>query len=230
MFANVSVDFKIKYFGMTISSNIIILLLMFSSPLFAENIEYKEDGKYRIISNIHLINDVDYKKFDGYQILVEIPTGTRQKWEVNHKSGNLEWEFKNGAPRKVKFLGYPGNYGFIPQTLSGDGDALDIIVLSESAKRGDVLEVKVIGMLKFIDKGESDNKVIAISNEGVFKKIDTLKEMLLKEPNVIPIIRGWFEGYKGSGKLVFMGYENREKTISYIEKSHDNWKTQSKNK
>ena len=196
---------------------------MLSSTVFAENIEYKMDGKYKMLSNKHLINDVVYKYDNVYQILVEIPTGSRQKWEVGHKSGHIEWEFRNGKPREVKFLGYPGNYGFIPQTLSGDGDALDIIVLSESARRGDVLKVKVIGMLKLMDKGETDNKVIAVTDNGTFKKIDSLKEMLLKKANVIPIIRAWFEGYKDPGKIVFMGYENRAKTIKYIEESHINW-------
>lgn len=203
--------------------NKLLIFVLLSTSVFAGGIEYKMDGKYRMLSNIHLINDVVYKQGDIYQILVEIPTGSRQKWEVSHKSGHIEWEFKNGKPREVEFLGYPGNYGFIPQTLSGDGDALDIIVLSENANRGDILKVKVIGMLKLMDKGESDNKVIAVTDDGTFKKIDTLEEMLLKKPNVIPIIRAWFEGYKDPGKMVFMGYESRKKTIEYIEESHINW-------
>lgn len=203
--------------------NKLILLIFLSTLAYAGGIKYKQDGKFRMLSKEHLINDISYKNNNLYQILVEVPTGTRQKWEVAHKSGQLEWEFKNGKPREVKFLGYPGNYGFIPQTLSGDGDALDIIVLSESAKRGDILKVKIIGMLKLMDKGEHDNKVIAVTDDGAFKKIDTLKEILLKKPNVIPIVRAWFEGYKDPGKIVFMGYENRKKTIEYIEKSHINW-------
>jgi len=208
---------------MTSLINKLLILVLFSTTLAAEKIEYIMDGKYKMLSSKHLINDVEYKKDDVYQILVEIPTGSRQKWEVGHKSGDIEWEFKNGKPREVKFLGYPGNYGFIPQTLSGDGDALDIIVLSESANRGDILKVKVIGMLKLMDKGEHDNKVIAVADDGTFKKINTLKEMLLKRPNVISIVRAWFEGYKDPGKMVFIGYENRKKTIKHIEDSHINW-------
>ncbi len=208
---------------MTLLINLLIALVVALSVAQAQKIEYKMKDKYTMLSNVHLINDVEYKDGDDYQILVEVPSGTREKWEVGHKSGNIEWEFRNGKPREVKFLGYPGNYGFIPQTLSGDGDALDIIVLSESASRGDILKVKVIGMLKLMDKGEQDNKVIAVTVDGTFKKIDTLKEMLLKKPNVIPIIRKWFTGYKDPGKMVFMGYENRKKTIKYIEDSHINW-------
>ena len=89
--------------------------------------------------------------------------------------------------------------------------------------RGDVLNVKVIGMLKLLDKGEKDYKVIAVLEDGAFKKINSLKEMLLKKPNVIPIIRAWFEGYKEPVKIIFMGYENKAKTIKYVEKSHKRW-------
>ncbi len=210
---------------MILRIKVLALLMLFSVTAFSEQIEYKKDGEHRLLSGTHLINEVAYKKGEDYQILVEIPTGSRQKWEVNHKTGQLEREFKNDKPRKVKFLGYPGNYGFIPQTLSGDGDALDIIVLSESASRGDILPVKVIGMLKLVDKGEEDNKIIAVTDNGAFKKIHSMKELLLKKPNAISIIRLWFDGYKDPGKMVFMGYENTKKTIHYIERSHENWKT-----
>ncbi len=205
------------------TNRFIFIFLLLSVLSFAKEIKYKMDGNYIMVSNVHLINDIDYKKEGLYQALIEIPTGTREKWEVDHKSGNIKWEFRHGKPRKVKFLGYPGNYGFIPQTRSGDGDPLDIIVLSKSTKRGDILKVKVIGMLKLLDKGEQDNKIIAVTTNGVFRKIDSLKEMLIKKPNVIPIIRAWFEGYKDPGKIVFMGYESKKKTIKYIEESHLKW-------
>ncbi len=208
---------------MTLRINILIILALLSAISFAGEITYKEDGKYRIVSNKHLINDVAYKKGDIYQILVEIPTGSRQKWEVAHKSGQLEWEFRNAKPREVKFLGYPGNYGFIPQTLSGDGDALDIIVLSESAKRGDILKVKVIGMLKLEDTGEEDTKILAIADDSPFKDVETIQDMLMKYPNVIPIVKEWFEGYKGPGKMLFQGYGSAAQAINHIEESHQKW-------
>ena len=78
-------------------------------------------------------------------------------------------------------------------------------------------------MLKLSDGGESDNKVIAITDNGVFDKIDSIAEMLVKKPTVIPIIKLWFEGYKKPGKMVFLGYEDKKKTIKYIEKAHKNW-------
>lgn len=184
---------------------------------------YEKQGPYKLVADKHLINDIQHKKNTDYQVVIEIPSGTRQKWEVNEKTGQLEWEFRKGKPREVKFLPYPGNYGFIPQTLSGDNDPLDVIVLSESEPRGSLMSVRVIGMLKLSDGGDNDHKVIAITDNGAFKKIDTLSEMLLKHPNVMAIIQQWFIGYKTPGKMVFLGYENTKKTHKYIKKAHENW-------
>ena len=164
---------------MILPINKFLLLALLSSSLFATEIIYKTVGDYKIVANKHLINDVSYKENGIYQTLIEIPTGTREKWEVSHTSGNIEWEFKNGKPREVKFLAYPGNYGFIPQTRSGDGDPLDIIVLSESVNRGDVLKIKVLGMLKLEDTGEEDTKILAITVDGAFQDVNTLKDCLL---------------------------------------------------
>lgn len=200
-----------------------ILFFFVSGTIHAQEVSYKEDGLYRLLASKHLINDVSYKSGDMYQSVVEIPTGSREKWEVNHETGHLEWEFKKNKPRKVKFLGYPGNYGFIPQTLSPDHDPLDVIVLSESANRGGILKVRVIGMIELLDKGEVDNKVIAITSDGPFKKMDDFKEMLIKKPDAVSIVRQWFKGYKDPGKIVFMGYGNKKKTIEFIENAHERW-------
>lgn len=208
---------------MILRINTFILLVFLNTFILANQINYTKDGEYRLLSSKHLINDVSYKSNDTYQVLVEIPTGSRQKWEVAHKSGQLEWEFKNNKPREVQFLGYPGNYGFIPQTLSGDGDALDIIVLSESAKRGDILKVNVIGMLKLSDTGEEDTKILAITTNSSFIHIKTIEDMLIKYPNVIPIVKQWFEGYKDPGKMLFQGYGTAKEAIEHIETSHQKW-------
>lgn len=179
-----------------------------------------------MLSNVHLVHDIPYKK-KNYQALIEIPAGSTAKWEVNHITGNIEWEFKKDKPRMVKFIGYPGNYGFIPQSLSpkeegGDGDPLDIIILGPSVEKGTVVEVKILGAIKLLDEGEQDDKILAIPLSGPFKEIDSIEGMLFQFPGVIEIVRYWFEGYKGK-KISFKGYMKREKAKSLIEESHNNW-------
>jgi len=201
----------------------LMLVVLLGAWGFATDITYRQEDKYHMVSDKHLINDVAYKKGDTYQMLIEIPTGSRQKWEADHKSGQLEWEFKDGKPREVKFLGYPGNYGFIPQTRSGDGDALDIIVLSENTKRGKILNIKVIGMLKIEDTGEEDTKILAITTNSPFNNVQTIQDMLIKYPNVISIVKQWFEGYKGPGRMIFQGYGTASEAIQHIEIAHKKW-------
>jgi len=207
---------------------IIFFIITFTYALFAQEITLKEDGEYRLLSNVHLVNEVDYKKNGEYQALIEVPAGTTAKWEVNHKTGNIEWEFKKGKPRNVKFLGYPGNYGFIPQSVlekkdGGDGDPLDIIVLGPAVKRGTVQSVKILGAIKLLDKGEQDDKIIAIPLDGPFSKVNNLGEMMRKFPGTIQIVRYWFTGYK-AGKMHFMGYMKRKKAEKLVEKAHKSWK------
>lgn len=200
---------------------IVICLLTFAASAEVSN-QLIADGEYRIKSKLHLINDIPYKE-DYYNAIVEVPAGTTAKWEANKKSGHLEWEFKKGKPRKVKYLGYPGNYGFIPQTSATDNDALDVIVLGEAKPRGMIQAVKVIGALKLLDKGKIDHKILAVPLEKPFKKIDSIGEMVHKFPGVVHIIRLWFEGYKDPGKIQFLGYMKQSDAIQLIEDLHENW-------
>ena len=116
----------------------------------------------------HLIDDYSPRGPDGgIRVVVEIPTGTNAKWEVDKTDGSLKWEVQNGKPRIVKYLPYPGNYGLVPQTLhssvlGGDGDPLDVLILGSSLPRGSIVEARLIGVLKLLDRGEQDDKLIAV--------------------------------------------------------------------
>ena len=96
-------------------------------------------------SQINLLSDINPDFENGFvNAVVEIPSGTTEKWEVNKASGQVSWEKRNNVGRVVNYLGYPGNYGMIPQTFlnkenGGDGDPLDIVVLGPSLERGAVV-------------------------------------------------------------------------------------------
>ncbi len=115
--------------------------------------------KYTLKSPVHLVHGIDPVAGENtVRVVVEIPTGSTQKWEVEKPSGDLKWEFEHGKPRAIQYLGYPGNYGMVPKTLlseenGGDGDPLDVLVLGPAVPRGSIVEVKIIGLLKMLDKG-----------------------------------------------------------------------------
>jgi len=203
-----------------------LIALILPSTLLAQDLVLTAEGKYKLRSNIHLIHDIAYKK-KTYRALIEVPAGYTEKWEVSHLSGHLEWTLKKGQPRKISFLAYPGNYGFIPQTTQskstgGDGSPLDVIVLGPSVDMGAIQNIRIIGALKLLDKGVRDDKIIAVPLNGPFNHIYSISEMMIKFPGVIEITRTWFEGYKGS-KVQFIGYRKRKKSKALVEQSHTRW-------
>ena len=161
---------------------------------------------------------------DTLRFRVEIPAGTKHKWEFNHQTGKLEKDYKNGKERIIQFLPYPGNYGFIPETLAGDGDPIDVIDLDEAKERGELKEVRIIGALNFEDKQEEDIKFIGVSPTGTFGHIQSIEQLLLEKPAVLEILKSWFLNYKKPGKMVFYGYIDRESSIQLIMEARKKWK------
>ena len=186
--------------------------------------------EYTIVGEKNFLTDYQPDNTDGtINVVVEIPTGTIEKWEVTKPDGTLKWEFKNGKPRTVKYLGYPGNYGMIPRTLlskadGGDGDPLDVLVLGSAQRRGAVVKARVIGVLKLLDGGEVDDKIIAVLDGEALASAGSPEEMNAKFPGVLSIVKTWFESYKGPGELTSDGYagpDDARKVISSAKLSFD---------
>lgn len=90
--------------------------------------------------------------------VIEVPKGSRNKYEYSKKAGVIKLDRVLYSP-----LHYPGDYGFVPQSFFEDGDPMDILVMmNESTFPGCVIEARVLAMLKMIDNGELDYKVLAV--------------------------------------------------------------------
>ena len=90
--------------------------------------------------------------------VVEIPRGSRNKYELDKESGLLRLD-------RVLFsaVHYPGDYGFVPRTLHEDGDPLDVLVqVDEPTFAGCLIDVRPIGVLRMLDRGEPDDKILAV--------------------------------------------------------------------
>jgi inorganic pyrophosphatase len=163
-----------------------------------------------------------------FNFFVEIPSGSKEKWEINKENGLLELEQREGKDRIINFLSYPGNYGFIPQTLSGDGDPIDLIDLDESFPKGGIKQVKIIGAIYFEDNKEIDYKFIGVSPNGSFKKVNSIEELLLEKPALLEILKLWFLSYKQPGKMEFIRFIQKEESIKILNKSHLRWSEKQK--
>lgn len=123
-------------------------------------------------------------------VVVEIPKGTRNKVEFDSVHGVFRLDRVLYSPMR-----YPGDYGFIPSTLSPDGDALDVVVLvTDPTFTGCVLSARVVGVLEMQDEAGVDQKVLAVPERdprfAETRDIADLPQHLLEE------LEYFFEVYK----------------------------------
>lgn len=142
--------------------------------------------------NIHPWHDVSVgvKTPELVQGIIEIPKNSRAKYELDKESGMLMLD-------RVLYssINYPANYGFIPQTYCDDHDPLDILILSQiEVVPMCIVEAKVIGVMRMMDEGEMDDKIIAVAANDMsvnhMNEIEDLPAHWLKE------LRSFFENYK----------------------------------
>ena len=172
--------------------------------------------------SFHFIHDVPSKgDAGGVNVVIEIPSGTNLKYEVSKESGEMELEEIDGESREIHYLPYPSNYGFVPQTLlssesGGDGDPLDVLVLGPAIEQGEVVECKLIGVLKLLDSGEQDDKLIAAPLDSEFANYNSLPALDVDYNGISTIIETWFTNYKGPGEMVSQGYADTEEAESIL--------------
>lgn len=148
-------------------------------------------------------------------VVVEIPTGS------NHK---IEWDRENACFMldRVEPIAFakPCNYGFIPQTLDEDGDELDVLLITDQPlTTGIYLKARILGVMKFVDSDEVDDKVIAVpaddrNNGDLYQTLEDLPKQLIEQ------IRFHFAHYKdlkkpGSTEVKgFFGLNDAKKVIA----------------
>lgn len=152
--------------------------------------------------------------------IIEIPKGSRAKYEIDKDSGLIKLD-------RVLFASmyYPLNYGFIPQTLGEDHDPLDIVVLTQvTVVPRCLIPSRVIGVMRMIDRGEADDKIIAVAEQDVsvshIEDVDHLPEYFRVE------LKHFFENYKvlEDKKVVVDEFQSKEKAMEIILQSIDLYK------
>jgi inorganic pyrophosphatase len=147
--------------------------------------------------------------------IIEIPKGSRAKYEIDKDSGLIKLD-------RVLYASmyYPLNYGFIPQTLGEDHDPLDIVVLTQvTVVPRCLIPSKVIGVMRMIDRGEADDKIIAVAEQDVsvshINDVDQLPEYFRME------LKHFFENYKTleNKKVVVDEFDSKAKAMEIIQQS-----------
>jgi len=125
-------------------------------------------------------------------VLVEIPKNSMVKYEMDKDTGMLMVDrFIHTA------MGYPFNYGYLPNTLSKDGDPVDVMVIStHPVQAGALLPSRVIGMLEMEDEAGIDNKIIAIPSKKVDPFYASVNDISDISEATQKLIKHFFEQYK----------------------------------
>ncbi|MBL4702814.1 MAG: inorganic diphosphatase [Phycisphaeraceae bacterium] len=154
-------------------------------------------------------------------VIVEIPKGRRSKFEVDKELGLI---------RLDRYLysssHYPGDYGFIPQTLAEDGDPLDALVMvNEPTFAGCLIQARPLGLFKMTDKGDNDYKVLCVPNtDPIFAEHHDLWRV---PPHYLREVEHFFSTYKaleGEGsEVVAQGWDNVDKAYEAIVSSIDRY-------
>lgn len=146
-------------------------------------------------------------------VVIEIPRGTRNKYEYDHETHAIRLN-----RHLTSSMGYPADYGFFPETLGGDGDPLDVLVLTEYPTfPGCVIGVRVVGVFFMIDEHGDDAKLIAVPDyDPQWKAVTDISHI---PKRTLDEIRHFFSVYKDldEGKWVKVkGYEGREAALNEL--------------
>ncbi len=154
---------------------------------------------------------------DEINVVIEIPMNDNPvKYEIDKESGAI---FVDRFIQVAMF--YPCNYGFIPHTLSGDGDPVDVLVLSNyPVIPGAVMKCRPVGVLMMEDESGVDEKIIAVPIDKVDISFSNVKDINDVNNDVKLRIKHFVEHYKDleKGKWVkILGWEDIKKAKSLIE-------------
>lgn len=132
----------------------------------------------------------EYPMSNIVEALIEIPLGSKNKYEVDHHTGRIRLD-------RVLYSAmiYPAEYGILENTLAPDGDPLDILVIaSEPTFPGCIVPARVLGYLTMTDNGQLDYKLIAVADcDPRYADIQELEQL---SPFVLKEIANFFENYK----------------------------------
>lgn len=150
-----------------------------------------------------------------FNTIIEISRGSKNKYEIDKETGLIKLD------RALKTAqDYPFDYGFVPQTLWEDGDALDVVVLSTyPINSGILVKVRPVAVMHMVDCGDGDDKIIAVPISD--PRWDDIKDLKDINAHTLKEMQHFFETYKQiEGKKVKVsGFSNKAKALEAVKKS-----------
>lgn len=142
------------------------------------------------MSAVHMLHDIEPGKSEKINVIIEIPKGSKNKYEIDKKTGLIALDRVAHTSQD-----FPYDYGFIPQTLWHDGDPLDVVLLTTYALfPGVLVRVRPVAVMDMKDGGESDVKIIAVPVSD--PRWDDVKDLKDLNKHTLREIEHFYSTYK----------------------------------
>lgn len=166
---------------------------------------------------MNLLHDVASGTKEVMNVIIEIPKFSKNKYEIDKETGMIALDRVMHTAQD-----YPFDYGFVPQTLFDDGDALDVVVLTTyPLAPGILVKARPVAIMEMTDGGERDDKVVAVPvDDPRFDDINDLKDI---NKHFVKEMTHFFETYKKiQNKEVSIGtWHGQDEAMKAFEKSRE---------
>lgn len=139
---------------------------------------------------MNLLHDIPAGTADEMNVIVEIPKYSKNKYEIDKETGLIALDRVMHSAQD-----YPFDYGFVPQTLFDDGDALDVVLVTTyPLAPGILLKARPVAIMEMVDGGDRDDKIVAVPVED--PRFDTVQDLADLNPHFRKEMSHFFETYK----------------------------------
>jgi len=139
---------------------------------------------------MNLLHDIPAGTADVMNVIIEIPKNSKNKYEIDKETGMIALDRVMHTAQD-----YPFDYGFVPQTLFDDGDALDVVVMTTyPLAPGILVRCRPVAIMGMIDSGEQDDKVIAVPTDD--PRFDDIKDLSDINKHFLKEMEHFFSTYK----------------------------------
>ena len=158
-------------------------------------------------------------------VVIEIQRGGRNKYEMDKTTGYLTLDRVNAT-----MLGYPADYGYVPETLCEDGDPLDaLLVIDESVPLGVCVPARVLGVLRMVDGGENDEKLVCVAADDITKDhIQDLADLGAEFPRIVEHYyahyKDWKKDWEGA-EVSFNGWGDKAAAKAVVTESVERYES-----
>lgn len=170
---------------------------------------------------MNLLHDIDPGTKEEMNVIIEIPKYSKNKYEIDKETGLIKLDRVMHTAQD-----YPFDYGFVPQTLFDDGDALDVVLVTTHAlSPGILVKARPVAVMEMVDGGERDDKIVAVPVED--PRFDEITDLADLNKHFVKEMAHFFETYKKvQNKEVSVGeWHGAAAAMDAFEKSREQYKT-----